>query len=71
MVNEECLEIRHSGVQTFDLGNGKIVTHNKATFVGKLMVTDRPAFQECFRKGIGRAKSFGFGLLQIMPLQVQ
>ena len=70
-IQAESLEIRHVGVQTFDLGNGKIVTHNSASFVGKLKVTDRVKFQQSFRKGIGRAKSFGFGLFQIIPLQIQ
>ena len=32
-IQAESLEIRHAGVQTFDLGNGKIVTHNSASFV--------------------------------------
>ncbi|MBN1151251.1 type I-E CRISPR-associated protein Cas6/Cse3/CasE [candidate division WOR-3 bacterium] len=62
------LEIRNSGVQIFDLGNDKIVTHNRVTFVGKLKVTDRIKFQNSFVKGIGRAKGFGFGLFQIIPL---
>jgi CRISPR system Cascade subunit CasE len=70
-IQAESLEIRHAGVQTFDLGNGKIVTHNSATYVGKLQVTDRVKFQQSFRKGIGRAKGFGFGLFQIIPLQIQ
>jgi CRISPR system Cascade subunit CasE len=70
-IKEESLEIRHTGVQTFDLGNGEIVTHNIASFVGKLQVTDRDEFKTSFRKGIGRAKGFGFGLLQIIPLQIQ
>lgn len=70
-IQAESLEIRHAGVQTFDLGNGKIVTHNCATFIGKLQVTDRAKFQNSFRKGIGRAKGFGFGLFQIIPLQIK
>ena len=70
-IQAESLEIRHAGVQTFDLGNGKIVTHNSASFVGKLKVTDRVKCQQSFRKGIGRAKGFGFGLFQIIPLQIQ
>ena len=49
----------------------KMVTHNSASFVGKLKVMDRAKFQESFRKGIGRAKGFGFGLFQIIPLQIQ
>jgi CRISPR system Cascade subunit CasE len=70
-IKEESLEIRNSGVQTFDLGNGKVVTHNSASFIGKLQVTDRVKFQNSFRKGIGRAKGFGFGLFQIIPLQIK
>lgn len=70
-IQAASLEIRHAGVQTFDMGNGKIVTHNSATFVGKLKVTDRVRFQQSFRKGIGRAKGFGFGLFQIIPLKIR
>jgi len=67
-VAPESMEVRHAGVQTFDLGNGKVVTHNTATFIGKLRVTDRAKFQNSFCKGIGRGKGFGFGLFQIIPL---
>lgn len=70
-IQAESLEIRHAGVQTFHLSNGQIVTHNSATFIGRLKVTDRVKFQQSFRKGIGRAKGFGFGLFQIIPLQIQ
>ncbi len=70
-IQPESLEIRNAGVQTFEIGNGKIVTHNSATFVGKLQVTDRIKFQNSFLKGIGRAKGFGFGLFQIIPLQTK
>jgi CRISPR system Cascade subunit CasE len=70
-IQAESLEIRHAGVLTFDLGDGKVVTHNSASFVGKLKVSDRDKFKESFRKGIGRAKGFGFGLLQIIPLQTK
>lgn len=70
-VQANSLDVRNSGVQTYDLGNGKVVTHNSATFIGKLDVTDRIKFQNSFRKGIGRAKGFGFGLFQIIPLQIK
>ncbi len=69
-IHAESLEVRHAGVQLFDLGEGKTVTHNSATFVGKLKVTDRGKFRDSFHKGIGRAKGFGFGLFQIVPLQM-
>lgn len=36
-----------------------------ATFTGTLTVTDSGAFSELLRSGIGRHKSFGFGMLKI------
>lgn len=39
------------------------VTVNVVTFVGRLRVTDQPLFQEALRRGIGRAKGYGCGLL--------
>lgn len=48
------------GVQT--------ITHNSAHLKGELKVTDRSAFIESFLHGIGRGKAFGFGLLQIVPM---
>ena len=62
------LEVRHAGVLRY-AKDGAICTHNTATFVGKLSVTDRELFKKSFQQGLGRAKSFGFGLLQIVPLQ--
>jgi CRISPR system Cascade subunit CasE len=44
------------------------VTHNSAHLKGSLTVTDRTAFINSFLHGIGRGKTFGFGLLQIVPL---
>ena len=68
-IDPDSLDISSNGVQKFDLGDGKWVTHNSAVFLGKLKVTDRMKFQESFCKGIGRAKGFGFGLFQISPLK--
>jgi CRISPR system Cascade subunit CasE len=68
VTNRESLQIQNTGVQTFDKQSGP-VTQNAATFIGKLKVCDRPLFIKSFEDGIGRGKSFGFGLLQIVPLQ--
>jgi CRISPR system Cascade subunit CasE len=65
----ESLQIQSTGVQTFDKQNSQ-VTQNAVTFVGKLKVNDRVLFIKSFEQGIGRGKSFGFGLLQIVPLQI-
>lgn len=47
---------------------GNDVRLNRAYLTGQLIVTDRNKFINSFKKGIGRAKAFGFGLLQIIPL---
>ncbi len=62
------LQVQEIGVQRFNKG-GTVVTHGSATFVGKLKVVDRSAFRKTFEEGMGRAKSFGFGLLQVVPLK--
>lgn len=67
-VDAATLEVRHVGVLRYAKA-GATCTHNTATFIGQLTVTDREAFKKSFKQGIGRAKSFGFGLLQIVPLQ--
>ncbi len=67
-VDAATLEVRRVGVVRYTK-DGATCTHNTATFVGKLTVTDREQFKKSFKQGIGRAKSFGFGLLQIVPLQ--
>lgn len=68
-VEPDSLQISNIGVVRFTRGNAITQTHGSATFIGKLMVTDREAFMNSFKHGIGRAKGFGFGLLQIVPIQ--
>jgi len=71
-VETQSLQVTRIGVQSFDkIKEGKTFkqTHGTATFIGKLKVTDRQAFIKSFRQGIGRAKGFGFGLLQIVPIK--
>jgi CRISPR system Cascade subunit CasE len=62
------LQVQGIGVQQFKKGEIAI-TQGVATFIGKLRVVDRSAFQKAFEEGVGRAKGFGFGLLQIIPLK--
>lgn len=45
------------------------VTLQQAKLNGYLAVTDTEAFSQSFAKGIGRARSFGCGLLQIVPVR--
>lgn len=67
-VDEASLIVTDVGIQRFEKG-GNTVTHGKATFIGKLHVKDRAQFIKSFEEGIGRAKGFGFGLLQIVPFR--
>ena len=62
------LQVQELGFQRFDKGPAT-VTHGSATFIGKLRVVDRHSFRKAFEEGMGRAKGFGFGLLQIVPLK--
>ncbi len=71
-VEPDSLDVRHTNVKCFDkIKEGEVFshTHNSATFIGKLKVTDIQLFKKSFEKGMGRAKGFGFGLLQIVPIQ--
>jgi CRISPR system Cascade subunit CasE len=63
----ESLQIQSSGIQSFKKQDGQ-VTQNAVRFIGTLKVKDRPLFVKSFEEGIGRGKSFGFGLLEIIPL---
>lgn len=62
------LEISDTGLQRFSKAGYEIL-HNKATFRGVLSVRNRELFIESFRRGLGRGKAFGFGLLQLKPLE--
>lgn len=44
-------------------------TRHRVLFTGVLKVTDRELFIQAFENGIGGGKAFGFGLLQLIPLQ--
>jgi CRISPR system CASCADE complex protein CasE/Cse3 len=66
-VNPELLTVGDTDVLQFKK-DGHSVTLGKAKFTGKLEVTDRDLFIATFKHGLGKAKGFGFGLLQIVPL---
>jgi len=69
LVDQDSLQVEKIGVQQFDKKN-TTVTHGTATFKGKLKVIDQDKFKKSFKQGIGRARGFGFGLLQIVPIQI-
>lgn len=66
-VKVEKLQIQSLDVKVFDK-KGHRVTQGSASLIGELFVTDRSKFIDSFKKGIGRGKAFGFGLLQLIPL---
>lgn len=71
-VEPRSLQVSNIGVQSFaNYRNGEkfVQTHHSATFKGEFKVVDKQVFLKSFKHGIGRAKGFGFGLLQIAPLK--
>lgn len=67
-VSSEHLQVERSEVLQFKDKAERQVTLAQAHISGQLQVTDRTQFQNSFAKGIGRGRSFGCGLLQIVPL---
>ena len=68
-VDEASLKIVREGREWFGIEkrsqNG---VHHSVDFSGILKINDRACFTEHYPKGIGSAKSFGFGLLMLAPL---
>ncbi len=69
LVEPNSLQVSNICVQIFNKTEAEKHTHGSAKFIGRLKVIDRQAFVTSFNHGIGRAKGFGFGLLQIVPIQ--
>jgi len=62
------LQVNRIEVQRFQDKKSRPVTLGQAHLHGKLKVIDREQFQHSFTRGIGRGRSFGCGLLQLVPL---
>ncbi|MFH1963243.1 MAG: type I-E CRISPR-associated protein Cas6/Cse3/CasE [bacterium] len=69
IVEEKPLEISPM-VENHFRKNGQSGYHGGVQFRGTLEVTDPKAFRETYQSGIGSAKSFGFGLLLLMPINL-
>lgn len=65
--DEERLEVFIRNTKSFHKNEADCV-FNTVLFKGILTVTDRQLFKKTFINGLGRAKSFGFGLLQLSPV---
>jgi len=63
-IDKEALDISQKGLVQFSKKSQK-VSLNKALIKGDLTVTDEDLFKKSCSQGIGRAKAFGFGLLQL------
>lgn len=67
-VAPEQLQVERIEVLRFKDKAQRSVTLAQAHVQGTLEVTDREQFRHSFAAGIGRGRSFGCGLLQIVPL---
>ena len=67
-VSPEHLQVDRIEVLRFTDKAQRPVTLARAHVQGQLTVTDQEQFRHSFASGIGRGRSFGCGLLQIVPL---
>lgn len=67
-VSREHLQVDRVDVLRFKDKQQHSVTLAQAHVQGQLEVTDRTQFHNSFARGIGRARAFGCGLLQAVPL---
>ncbi|MCG5500568.1 type I-E CRISPR-associated protein Cas6/Cse3/CasE [Ectothiorhodospira lacustris] len=67
-VSRKHLQVDRLDVLRFKNKQQNLVTLAQAHVQGQLEVTDRTQFHNSFARGIGRARAFGCGLLQIVPL---
>lgn len=67
-VAAQSLQVDKVEVLQFKDKHQRQVTIGQAHIQGLLTVTDRAAFTKSFQQGIGRARAFGCGLLQVVPV---
>lgn len=65
----EFISVEVEGTEIDSFAAKHPITISKAKVIGSFKVTDKEKFTKTFKNGIGRSKSFGCGLLQIMPIQ--
>lgn len=69
LTDRRAIRILHDGKEHKIDSQRGVITLNACSFRGCFEVKDTEAFKELFSKGIGRAKAFGFGLLQLLPVK--
>lgn len=65
-VHAPSLQVTDVQVDRFSKGTG-MATIARATLTGRLRVRERTAFVQAVCEGIGKARAFGCGLLQVVP----
>ncbi|MCH8499922.1 MAG: type I-E CRISPR-associated protein Cas6/Cse3/CasE [Marinobacter sp.] len=67
-VAQQALQVDKIDVLQFKDKQQRRVTIGQAHVQGLLRITDKEAFANSFTQGVGRARAFGCGLLQIVPV---
>ncbi len=67
-VSRESLQVEKIDVLEFKDKQQRQVTIAQAHIQGLLQITDKAQFTHSFTRGIGRARAYGCGLLQIAPV---
>jgi len=66
-VKSESFLVEEMWINQFKKSDHHVI-HSGARLSGELLVQDHALFVMSFKRGIGRGRAFGFGLLQITPL---
>lgn len=68
-IGEDSFDVVHTQWEKFPKSRkgGSEITLRTATFEGTLTVSNAPTFIETLKTGVGKAKSYGCGLLTIAP----
>ncbi|MDO3386826.1 type I-E CRISPR-associated protein Cas6/Cse3/CasE [Gilvimarinus sp. SDUM040013] len=67
-VSPQSLQVDKIEVLQFQDKHKRNVTIGQAHVLGMLRITDREQFANSFSQGIGRARAYGCGLLQVIPV---
>lgn len=67
-VSQDHLQVNKVEVQQFNDKNKRKVTISQAHIQGVLTVVEKEKFVNSFTAGIGRARTYGCGLMQIVPI---